>query len=430
MKSLIKKLIPKFILRGYHFGLAKFGAFWYGYPSRKMVVVGITGTKGKSTTAYFVAKVLENSGFKVGLTTTALFKINEKEWLNKSKMTMLGRFGLQKLLKQMVAAGCKYAVVETSSEGIAQSRHEGIDYDVAVFTNLTPEHLESHGGFENYKKAKGKLFVRLGKSFVKKINGYRIPKIIVANADDEHAPYFLNFPADEKITFGMKNHTADMKAENFVFKAEKSEFEVEDSRVEVNIPGKMNAYNALAALATAKALSIGLKQAKTALSKIVSVPGRMEFVDEGQNFKVIVDYAHEPESFRQIYETVEKMKGGRIIHVFGSTGGGRDKSRRPLMGKMSGERADAVFITTDDPYDEDPEKIAADVMAGVEAKNRVKVSVVGDRKKAIEKAIETAEKGDIVLITGKGCEQAMVVKGGKKIPWDDRKIAREKLNSK
>jgi UDP-N-acetylmuramoyl-L-alanyl-D-glutamate--2,6-diaminopimelate ligase len=427
MKSLIKKLIPKFVLRMYHFILAKFSAFWFGYPSRKMVVIGVTGTKGKSTTSYFIAKILENFGFKVGMTGTALFKINEKEWLNKFKMTMLGRFGLQKLLKDMVLAGCKYAIVETSSEGIAQSRHIGIDYDIAVFTNLTPEHLESHGGFENYKKAKGKLFKGLLKSFRKKIDGIDIPKIIVANMDDEHAPYFLNFSADEKITFGMKNHTADIKAENFVFDADKSVFEIGDDKFEMDIPGKMNAYNALASIAVSRALSIGFKQIKTALAKIKTMPGRMEFIEGGQDFKVIVDYAHEPESFRQIYETVEKMKKRRIIHVFGATGGGRDKSRRPLMGKMASDRADIAVITTDDPYDERPEKIANNVFAGVAVKNREKVLIISDRKKAIKKAIEIAEKDDIVLITGKGCEQAMVLAKGKKIPWDDREIAREML---
>lgn len=391
-----------------------------------MVVIGVTGTKGKSTTSYFIAKILEDAGFKVGMSTTALFKINKKEWLNKSKMTMLGRFGLQKFLKDMVLSGCEYAVVETSSEGIAQSRHIGIDYDVAVFTNLTPEHLESHGGFENYKKAKGKLFARLSKNFRKNINGKNTPKIIVANLDDEHAPYFLNFTADKKITFGMKKHTAGVKAENFVFDADKSVFEIGNGKFEINIPGKMNAYNALASIAVSRALGIEDKKIKTALAKIKTMPGRMEFIDEGQNFRVIVDYAHETESFRQIYETVEKMKNRRIIHVFGATGGGRDKSRRPLMGKMASERADVAIITTDDPYDEPPEKIANDVFVGVAAKNREKVLIIGDRKKAIEKAIEMAEKDDIVLITGKGCEQAMVLASGK-VPWDDRKIARDFL---
>ncbi len=407
--------------------MAKFSAFWFGNPSRKMVVIGVTGTKGKSTTSYFIAKILENAGFKVGLTTTALFKINEKEWLNKSKMTMLGRFGLQKLLKDMVLAGCEYAVVETSSEGIAQSRHIGIDYDVAVFTNLTPEHLESHGGFENYKKAKGKLFARLEKSFRKKIGGKIIPKIIVANLDDEHAPYFLQFKADEKITFGMKNHRADIKAEKIEINAEKSKFEINGVDFEIKIPGRMNAHNALAAIAVAQSFGILLQKISFIIKQIKVMPGRMEFIEEGQDFKVIVDYAHEPESFRQIYETVEKMKSGRIIHVFGATGGGRDKSRRPLMGKMASERADAAIITTDDPYDEPPEKIANDVFAGVAEKNKEKIMIIGDRKEAVKKAIEIAKKDDIVLITGKGCEQAMVLAGGKKIPWDDREIARQTL---
>lgn len=405
MRAIIKKITPKFIFKIYHRLLANLGAFLYGYPSIKMVVIGVTGTKGKSTTSYFIAKILEEAGYKAGLTSTALFKIGEKEWLNKTKMTMLGRFALQKLLKNMVEAGCKYVVVETSSEGILQSRHIGIDYDVAVFTNLTPEHLESHGGFENYKKAKGELFKQLSKSVRKKINGKEVEKIIVANGDNEHSKYFLSFNADKKIKFGFQ-----------------------ELGFKMNILGKMNVYNALAALSVAKVLGIDLKIAKKALQNIKNVPGRMEFIEEGQNFKVVVDYAHEIESFKQLYETIEKIPHKKIIHVFGATGGGRDKSRRPKMGEIAEKNADILIITTDDPYDEDPAKISDNVIEGVRDKKKV-LNIV-DRKEAISRAIEIAEKNDIILITGKGSEQAMVVKGGKKIPWDDREIVRKFLRKK
>ncbi|NQU83984.1 MAG: UDP-N-acetylmuramoyl-L-alanyl-D-glutamate--2,6-diaminopimelate ligase [Parcubacteria group bacterium] len=402
MKRVIKRLLPKFVIRLYHWKMAVIGAFLFGHPSREMIVIGVTGTKGKSTTSYFIAKILEEAGYKVGLTSTAIFKVGKKEWLNPTKMTMLGRLGLQKLLKDMVQAGCRYVVVETSSEGILQSRHIGIDYDVAVFTNLTPEHLESHGGFENYKKAKGKLFARLSKGRKKKLDGKLVPKIIVANADDKHAEYFLKFKADEKIKFGFENLGFDL-----------------------SIPGKMNVYNALASIAVTKALGVDKKIAKSALQKIKTVPGRMEFIEEGQNFQVIVDYAHEVESFKKLYEVVDGIPHKKVIHVFGATGGGRDKSRRSKMGKIASENADTVIITTDDPYDEDPAKISEDVIVGI--KNKEKTLNIVDRKEAIEKAIKLAEKDDIVLITGKGCEQAMCVARGKKIPWDDRKIIKQFL---
>lgn len=395
MKSIIKKLLPKFVIRLYHWFLAILSACIYGHPAGKMTVIGVTGTKGKTTTSYFITKILEEAGYKVGLTSTAIFKINKKEWLNPTKMTMLGRFALQKLLRDMVRAGCKYAVVETSSEGILQYRHIGINYDVAVFTNLTPEHLESHGGFENYKKAKGKMFARH-------------PKIIIVNADDKYADYFLSFPADKKIKYSLagNKHVCSLR---------------------IGLPGKMNQYNALAAITTAKALGVDEKTAKSALEKIKIVPGRMEFIDKGQNFKVIVDYAHEPESFKQLYETVDKIPHKKIIHVFGATGGGRDKSRRPEMGKIASEKSDTIIITTDDPYDEDPAKISEDVLAGIKSKN--KILNILDRKEAIKKALELAQKDDIILITGKGAEQAMCVAGGRKIPWDDREIVKKFLKT-
>ena len=209
----IKKIIPpgvfNFLSPFYHQTLAYLAAFFYGWPAEKMIVIGVTGTNGKSTTVNLIAAILEKAGFKVGATSTVNFKIGGKIWLNDTKMTMPGRFQLQKMLSQMVKTGCRYGVIETSSQGLAQFRHLGINYDLAVFTNLTPEHLEAHGGFENYKAAKGELFSRLSNSRQKKINGEKIEKIIVANLDDEYAPYFLNFPAERKIGYTLKKNSFD-----------------------------------------------------------------------------------------------------------------------------------------------------------------------------------------------------------------------------
>ena len=203
IKSFLKKIVPKDIFSYYHKSLAIAANLYYGRPSEKMIVIGVTGTNGKSSTVDFITRILESAGHKVGYTSTAMFKVADREWLNDKKMTMLGRFALQRLLKQMVSAGCRYAVIETSSEGIKQFRNIGINYDVVVFTNLTPEHLESHGGFENYKKAKQELFARLMKGKTKIFNGQKIKKTMVANLDDEHAMDFINFDAEDKIGFAI-----------------------------------------------------------------------------------------------------------------------------------------------------------------------------------------------------------------------------------
>lgn len=426
MKSLIKKIVPKWAIRFYHWTLAQIGALIYGYPAKKMVVIGVTGTKGKSTTSYLIAKFLESTGYKVGLTSTIIFKIAEHEWLNDKKMTMLGRFGLQKLLKQMVLAGCKYAVVETSSEGIAQYRHVGIDYDVAVFTNLSPEHIESHGSYDKYRAAKGKLFRSL---FMGKNKGPA--KTAVINIDDREADFFMNFgennfgftllnayKAKAKQTLAIKNIKTDERG---------SSFSVGDINFETKLLGKFNVYNISAAIATCEALGIGVEKLKDVVSNISSVPGRMEFVREGQSFDVIVDYAHEPASMKALYSIVREMPHKRVIHIFGATGGGRDKARRPVLGEIADQGAQIIILTNDDPYGESEGKIINDVRQGiVRKKEGDNLFIVPDRRKAIEMGIGFANQGDTVLITGKGCEQKMAIKG-KMIPWDDREVAREAL---
>jgi len=461
MKTLLKKLIPKFLLDFYYKALALLAAFIYGNPSNKMIVIGVTGTNGKSTTVALIAKALEAGGFKVGATSTVSFKVADKEWLNNKKMTMLGRFQLQKLLKQMVDAGCAYAVIETSSQGIEQFRHLGINYDYAVFTNLTPEHIEAHGGFENYKRAKGKLFEHLiakrrkqtahchpdgmeGSArgrFARNDNEGVMPKTIIANADDKHAEYFLNFKADKKITFGVKNERADLRAHSVVVGAQGTSFEVLGEKFALKLIGAFNVENALAAIAIAREEGIALDKVKAGLQSVAGVPGRMEVIDEGQPYTVIVDYAPEPASMGKLYEMVRALRHAstglsmtkRVIHVLGSCGGGRDKARRPILGKMAGENADFVIVTNEDPYDDDPMEIINEVAAGALAagkdfdKNLFKIL---DRKEAIGKAISLAEAGELVLITGKGSERAMAVAGGRLIPWDDREVVRAELKGK
>ncbi len=434
MISHIKKLIPPFALQWYHLVLAMSAAVLYRFPSKKLIVIGVTGTNGKSSTVALIAKILEAAGHRVGATSTVSFKIGGKEWLNDKKMTMLGRFALQKMLRQMVDAGCQYAVIETSSQGIAQYRHVGIEYDVAVFTNLTPEHIEAHGGFENYKKAKQVLFASLTRHQHKVIAGKKQDKIIVANGDDKYASDFTKFPADKKILFGINTTEEKVVAHDLNFTKSGIEFSVDSIKFNLQLFGRFNIYNALAAIAVTEALGVSLDSAKMALESVVVVPGRMEMIDAGQLFSVIVDYAPEPESLRQAYQTLCDHgfinQDNRLIHVLGSAGGGRDVARRPILGKMAGDTAYYVIVTNEDPYDDDPQAIIDNVAQGALEAGKVldqNLFKIIDRRQAIVKALSLAQAGDVVLLTGKGSEQAICLADGKTVPWDERKIAREEL---
>lgn len=410
---IIKKFIPKSLKKLYHFTLAKLAAFVYGYPSRKLTVVGITGTGGKSSTVYLLARLLESAGWKVGATSTVFFKIGEWEKLNDKKMTMLGRFQTQKMLRQMVSAGCKVAIIETTSQGIEQYRHLDIDYNTVVLTNLYPEHIEAHGGFENYKKAKGKLFATR-------------PKTIIVNGDDENAEYFLSFPAERKIKFNLSDLN-DLKLDG-----QGIYFVWNNTRFDLPLLGKYNGYNALCALTIAKSLGLSIEEIQKAAPAMKNIPGRLEFIDNGQPFKVIVDYAYEPKAMAGLYETIKMIPHQKVIHVLGSTGGGRDKARRPILGQIVGEGADYAIITNEDPYDENPQEIINQVAAGVLSAGKIEgenLWKILDRREAIAKALSLAQANDLVLITGKGAEQAICVANEKKIPWDDRAVARELLKN-
>lgn len=428
MKQLLKKIIPPFVFTIYHWLLAQLAAYYYAYPSTKMTVIGVTGTNGKSTTVNLLAKFIEEAGFKVGFATTINFKVGVREWLNEEKMTMLGRFKLQKLLYQMTESGCRYAIIETSSEGIKQFRHLGIDYDILIFTNLTPEHTESHGSFANYKKSKLRLFKNLERARKKY-------KKIVANIDDQHATDFLNFRVTDKIGFSLsktESKSADkvFTATNIKINDKGSEFDIRERHFHLNLIGRFHIYNSLAAVATAKSMGIDIKTCAAALKKIKSIPGRVEFIDEGQPFKVLVDYAPEPESLKQLYQAIDRLKYKKLIHVLGSAGGGRDTTRRPILGQMAATKADIIIVTNEDPYDDDPMEIINDVAAGavkvaqVTGKSLYKIL---DRREAINKSLSLAKDNDLVLVTGKGSEQALCVAGGHKIAWDDRVVIREEL---
>lgn len=403
MKRLIRKLIPPFLINLYHFKLAFLGAVIYGFPSKKIKVIGITGTNGKTTVADLTGKVLEESGHKVAVLSSIKFKIGDKEWENTLKMTMPGRFTIQKFLREAVNSKCQYAILEVTSEGIKQYRHMFIDFEAAVFTNLTPEHIESHKGFENYRLAKIKLFKAT-------------KKIHIVNIDDESSKYFLQFPAKKKYTYGL----------------DKGDINNKDVQLNLRLIGDFNIYNALAATCVGLSQGINLSQCKQILENVKGIPGRMEQVIS-HPFKVIVDYAVTPFALEKAYQTVRKFvsKPNKLICVLGSCGGGRDKWRRPVIGKLATEYCDEVIITNEDPYDEDPSQILSEIKSGI-FKSQFPISnfhEILDRREAIRKALSLANPGDVIIITGKGCEPWICIAGGKKIPWDDREIVRQEFDS-
>jgi len=453
---IIKKLIPSKLFKklqpAYHFLLAWFAAAIYRWPSEKLIIIGVTGTTGKTTSTFLIAKTLENIGYKVGYTSTAMFNDGGKEWLNDKKMTMAGRFFTQSILSKMVKNGCQYAVVETTSEGVRQFRHRFINYDILVFTGLYPEHIESHGGFENYKAAKGQLFAHLKNcktkyaddskkiikvdGDIKKLNLNRVKKSLIVNLDDEHVDYFLNFWAEEKIGFtkDLKKSVKDVKIMPYgeIFtRPDGISFTTDKTKINLKLLGEFNASNAMTSIGVATAQGVPREKIKEAIEKIAGVPGRLEMINLGQDFTVIVDYSFEPNAFAKLYETVNLLPHNQIIHVFGGTGGGRDASRRPILGRMAGEKADIIIATNEDPYDENPEIIVDQVIVGAEKAGKVvnkNLFKVMDRREAIAKAVSLAKKDDIVLITGKGSEQLMCLANDQKIPWDDRVVTKEEIS--
>jgi len=400
----MRKLIPKFVFDIYHYLLALIGVITYGFPARKMVVIGVTGTNGKSTVVHLTAEILESAGNKVASLSSIRFKIGDKEQKNMLKMTMPGRFKLQKFLRDAVKTGCKYAILEITSEGIKQFRHKFIDFDGAVFTNLTKEHIEAHNGFENYKKAKGKLFQALEKS--PKQN-----KWSVLNIDDSNFEYFDKLFSGKKYFYGIKNPKAEITPGKINLK--------------ISLLGEFNIYNSLAAACVGLAQGIDLPEILEVLRNAKGIPGRMESVIS-EPFRVFVDYAHTPDALEKVYNTL----GKELICVFGSCGGGRDKWKRPEMGKIAADYCKNIILTNEDPYDENPLSILDEIESGFSQilNSKFEILKILDRREAINKALSLAKSGDTVIITGKGCEPWMVVANGKKNAWDDRRIVREEYN--
>lgn len=408
-----------------------------------MIVIGVTGTGGKSTTIKMIGEILAQSGASVGWLSSLTMRILDKEKINPYHMTMLGRFKLQSQLREMVDKGVHYAIIEVTSEGIKQFRHLGINFDILVFTNLSKEHIEAHGSFENYRKTKLKIFKHLDKQKRKKLDWLDKEqlKIIIANLDDENAQYFLQPKADKKYGFSLKEVSAVLpekvkflKLNDFTLSQSGAKFSLDSTKFELSLLGKFNIYNALAAITTIRALGIDYLTAKKALLEIKEVPGRMEKIKTNKSFNVIMDLAHTPDSLKQTYETLRKsyflVPGFKnMICVFGSAGGGRDKWKRPVFGEIAAEYCDKVFLTNEDPYNEKPAKIITDIEKGLKKKKKVlnkDYFKIEDRRKAVSAALKSAKKDDLVVITGKGTEATMVV-GNKKTPWNEKEVIRQEL---
>ncbi len=443
---MVMKILPKKLLNLRHLFYAWYGVAKYHYPSEEMLVIGVTGTTGKSSVIHFLRQVLEAGGYKVGSLSTVDFYVAGETKMNDQKMTMLGKMQIQKYLREMADAGSDIAILETTSEDYLQSRHRFINYDTIILTDLYPEHLDRHGGFENYKKAKLGIFEYVASQRSKDWKIKRLPKTAIVNGDNRYVGEFLQYNFDKKILFGKNTDTQiatsaqitdhrSLVTNYFAFKCIVNQtglhFCINDTQFDAPLYGEYNIMNLLAVIAVARELDISWSVIQKAITNINPAPGRIEFIKEAEErgFKVIVDYAFEPKALAGLYKVVELLKPARVIHLCGSTGGGRDKSRRGPIGELVGKKADFVIVTNEDPYDEDPMEIIRQVSAGAQSVGKIldkNLFEILDRREAIAKAIGMAKKDDLVLVTGKGSEQAIVV-GDKLVPWDDREIVKEIL---
>ncbi len=406
----LKKLLPRSLVKpflpAYHRMLAYLLAASYGFPAKHMTIVGVTGTKGKSSVSDMLFTVLRHAGIKAAVAGTIRFAINDESQPNLYKMTMPGRGFIHNFLGRARAAGVTHAVVEITSESVRQSRHRYLFQDALIFTNLQKEHIESHGSFENYAAAKLEIGKELARS-------PKRPRAIIANADDVQSTPYLALPVEEKLPFSFKDVSDVVHAPGAV------SFTYEGTRFDLKLPGSFSVMNALAVIRAARFLGVPLPTISEALAKLDRIPGRTERIEEGQDFQAIVDYAHTPDSLKALYEAYPT----RRICVLGNTGGGRDTWKRPEMGRIAEEHCDAVILTNEDPYDEDPRAIVDAMAAGMEKKP----AIIMDRREAIAHALSLARTGDAVLITGKGTDPYIMGADGAKTPWSDAQVVREEL---
>ncbi|MCR4285408.1 MAG: UDP-N-acetylmuramoyl-L-alanyl-D-glutamate--2,6-diaminopimelate ligase [Candidatus Kaiserbacteria bacterium] len=414
-----KRLIPtglfKMVQPLYHYLFAIIGAVYYRFPSKEITVIGVTGTKGKSTTVELINAIFEADGKRTAVAGTIRFKIGEKSERNMYKMTMPGRFFIHKFLREAVNSGCDVAIIEMTSQGVLQYRHKFIHLDALVFTNISPEHIESHGSYEKYISAKLELSRALEES-------QKRPRYMIANKDDENGLKFLESHVEYSLPYGLSDlelHTLNKEDISLVMNG---------STLRVPLIGLFNVYNTLAAITCAHALGVPQKTIYNALTNLQPIKGRVERFKspKGAERKVtaVVDYAHTPDSLEKLYLAFEKEKK---VCVLGNTGGGRDTWKRPEMGRIASEYCDRVILTNEDPYDEDPRKIIEDMVRGIEDES--KLTIIMDRRKAIRTALEEAKNGSVVIISGKGTDPYIMGPHNTKTPWSDAKVVQQEMSS-
>ncbi len=397
-----------FLKRIYHYLLAVFGAAIYGFPSRKIFVLGITGTKGKSTVIELINAILESAGKKTALVSSVRIKVGEDVVKNSTSMTMPGRLFLQNFLRSAVNAGCDYALLEVTSQGVIQFRHRFIDFDAVMITNIHPEHIEAHGNYENYRNAKCQFFKDAGSSSKKR------------------KYFFINEAMRDRECFEVVNDPIYFSRENFIHDELAQRYNLSDDSAKKLISqwlrNDFNLENVAAAVSFAKSQGISWDIIYKTLENFQGVPGRMEVVVKSP-FLVVVDYAHTPDSLKAVYKSFG-VPQDKLIAVLGAAGGGRDKWKRSAMGTIAAQFAERIILTNEDPYDEDPNKILDDLEKGIleQSQNRSSVERILDRKLAISKAISYAKPGDIVIITGKGSEPWLHLANGRKLPWSDKAV--------
>lgn len=411
LRSLLGSLLPRrlyaILLKSYHYLWVFGSALFYGFPARKLTVIGVTGTKGKSSVSEMLFAILRHAQYSTAVAGTIRFAVNEESRPNLFKMTMQGRGFLQSFLARAVQKGAQYAIVELTSEGAVQNRHLFLNMDALIFTNLQREHIESHGSMEQYAAAKFRLGQALSRS-------PKRPRAIIANSNNEYSKPYLALPVETKLSFGIGD------VDELSLQDGAVSFRYEGVLFTIPQPGEFSVMNALAAIKTAVWLGIPVETSCEALHLLTRIPGRAEKIDAGQDFLAIVDYAHTPDSLLALYGAYAKR---RKICVLGNTGGGRDTWKRPLMGQIADEHCDEVILANEDPYDEDPQTIVDAMAAGMKRTPRI----IMDRREAIRTALSLARPGDAVLVTGKGTDPYIMEANDTKTPWSDAQVVREEL---
>jgi UDP-N-acetylmuramoyl-L-alanyl-D-glutamate--2,6-diaminopimelate ligase len=420
--------LPQLVVPDTRLALAVLADFFYGHPSRTLRPVGVTGTNGKTTTTYLIERIWQDAGVSAGVIGTI-----ETRFAGRS-LPMSGTtpdvLELQRIFREMRDAGAQRCVMEVSSHALEQGRVKGVRYRTAIFTNLTQDHLDYHGTMEAYEEAKGLLFARLGNDYG---DGLQDRSFAVLNADDRASGRFARLTSAEVVTYGIETD-ADFRATEVSITAGGTSFTLRcpagQRQVRLRLVGKFNVYNALAALAAAYCEGVPVDRAIASLESVKGVPGRAELVDEGQDFAVVVDYAHTPDGLENILRTVRELTDRRVICVFGC-GGDRDRTKRPIMGRIAAALADSLIVTSDNPRTEDPMAIIREIAAGLTEANvsADRYVLEPDRRAAIAAAVEMAGPGDVVLIAGKGHETYQII-GGVTHDFDDRLEARAAIRSR